>query len=186
MAALINAPLVPFKRLMVHLVLLIQSIFAFCLDPNNNNLFPLTVFLSLERDLSALLLALGVGQRQPDVDRAEGRQVPQSEVGGVSLHGQALPDGGVVAPTAPCWHGVAVAEGQGVGVTAGEVVAQGLPLEGQLPRLDLCSGQAPQGPHGFWGDGEQTVGQDRIKRTPKNLLSAYQQVTVSTSNTYIY
>lgn len=116
---------------------------------------PLTVFLSLEGDLSALLLAFWIGQRQSDVDRAEGWQVSQGEVRGVTIHGQALPDGGVVPSAASCWHGVAVAQGQGVGVTAGEVVAQRLPLEGQLPGLDLWGCQTPQGTHGLW-EGQET------------------------------
>lgn len=55
----------------------------------------------------------------------------------VMIHGQALSNSGVVPSAAPCRHGVAVAQGQGVGVTPGEVVAERLPLKGQLPRLDL-------------------------------------------------
>lgn len=110
---------------------------------------PLTVFFGLEGDLSALLLPFRVGQSQPDVNRAERREVSQREVRCVAFHGQALSDGGVVPSAAPSWHGVAVAQRQGVGVTAGEVVAQGLPLEGQQPWLDFCSCQTPQGTHGL-------------------------------------
>lgn len=71
------------------------------------------------------------------MDRTEGRQVPQGEVRRVAIHGQTLSNGGIVPSAAPCWHGVTVAQGQGVGVAAGEVVAQWLPLKDQLPRLDL-------------------------------------------------
>ena len=133
----------------------------------------LTVFLGLEGDLTAFLLALGVGQRQPHVHGPEGRQVAQREMGRVALNGQAFPHGGVVprthrtataaattaaavdaaaaaggsAPT--CGHGVTVAEGDAVAVATGQVVAEGLPLQGQLPRLDLRGGEAAQGPHGL-------------------------------------
>lgn len=110
----------------------------------------LTVLLRLEGDLLALLLAFRVGQRQPHLDGAEGRQVAQREVRRVALHGQTLSDRGVVAAAAPRRHGVAVAQRQGVGVAAGEVVAQRLPLERQLARLDLGGGQTPQGTYGLW------------------------------------
>lgn len=110
---------------------------------------PLTVFLRLEGDFLTLLLAFGVGQSQTYVDGTEGRQVPQCEVRCVAIHRQTLPDCGIVPSVAPCWHGVAVAQGQGVGVAAGEVVAQRLPLKGQLARLDLRCRQTPQGAHGL-------------------------------------
>lgn len=83
------------------------------------------------------------------MDRTERWQVSQGEVRCVTIHGQALSDSGVVPSAASCWHGIAVAQGQGVGVTAGEVVAQRLPLKGQLPGLDLCSCKTSQGTHGL-------------------------------------
>ena len=126
----------------------------------------LTVLLGLEGDLAALLLAFGVGQRQPHVHGPKGWQVAQGEVGGVAFDGQALAHRGVVpqadgtsaadntadtaatgSTAATRGHGVAVAEGDAVAVAAGEVVAQGLPLQRQLPRQDLGGGQATQGPH---------------------------------------
>lgn len=110
----------------------------------------LTVLLRLEGHLLALLLALGVGQRQPHLDGAERRQVAQREVRRVALHRQTLPHRGVVAAAASRRHGVAVAQRQGVGVAAGEVVAQRLPLQGQLPWLDLGGRQTPQGTNGLW------------------------------------
>lgn len=112
-------------------------------------MWTLTVFLRLKGDLFALLLALRVGQRQPHLDGAERRQVPQREVRRVAVHRQTLPDRGVVTYVASRRHGVAVAQGQGVGVAAGEVVAERLPLERQLARLDLRGRETPQGTHGL-------------------------------------
>lgn len=113
-------------------------------------MWTLTVFLRLESHLLALLLALGVSQCQAHLDGTERRQVPQCEVRRVVVHGQTLSDRGVVSSAAPCWHGVAVAQGQGVGVAAGEVVAQRFPLQRQLSWLDLRGRQTAQGAHRFW------------------------------------
>lgn len=93
-------------------------------------------------------------------------------MGGVAVHGQALSDGGVVPAAAPRRHGVAVAQGQGVGVAAGEVVAERLPLEGQLPGLDLGGRQTPQGAHGLWGGGGGEAKHASVKSKTTSSCSA--------------
>lgn len=111
--------------------------------------FLLTVLLRLEGDLSAFLLALWIGQWQSDVDAVVRRKIAQREPGGVVLHRQTLPHRGVVASTSS-YSGVAVAQGHRVGVAAGQVEGQVLPLQGQLPGLDVCGRQAAQSAHGLW------------------------------------
>ena len=120
----------------------------------------LTVLLGLEGDLSALFLPLWVGQWQTDMDAVVGWQITQREARGVVLHCQALAHGGVVAPAASrC--GVAVTQGHWVGVAACQVERQVLPLQGQLPGLDICGHEAPQWTHRLWEGGrlktEETI-----------------------------
>jgi len=81
------------------------------------------------------------------VDVLVGQQVFDGVAVGVALHLHAFPEGLVVAGA----HGIAVAERDGVGVAAGQVVAQRLPLQRQLPGLDFGESQAFGGPHGLCG-----------------------------------
>lgn len=106
----------------------------------------LTIFICLEGDLLALLASLGVCEDQTHVDIPEGQQVLDGVAAGTPLHLHALPDGLIVA--AP--QGVVIAEGHSIGVTTCHIVAQGLPLQGQLASLDLCKRQAFGGSHGLW------------------------------------
>lgn len=111
-----------------------------------NCLLRLTVLVGLERDLSALLLPLWVGQWQTDMDAVVGWQITQREAWGVVFYCQALAHSGVVASAASC-RGVSVTKGHRVGVAACQVERQILPLQRQLPGLDICSNEAPQGTH---------------------------------------
>lgn len=83
------------------------------------------------------------------MDGVVGWQIAQREARGVVLHCQALTHGGVVA-SAAARRGVAVAQGHWVGVAARQVERQTLPLQGQLPGLDVCGHQASQRTHGLW------------------------------------
>lgn len=107
----------------------------------------LTILIRLEYHLLALLATLGVGEDELDVDVLVGQEVFDGVAVGVPLHLHALPEGLVVAGA----HEIAVAERDGVGVTAGQVVAQWLPLQRQLSGLDFRERQAFGGPHGLWG-----------------------------------
>lgn len=127
------------------------------------NLLPgLTVLLSLEGDLSALFLPLWVGQWQTDMNAMVWWQIPQCEAWGIVFHCQALSHGGVVA-SAASRRGVAVAQGHWVGVAACQIERQNLPLQGQLPGLDICGCEAPQCTHGLWEGG-------RLKKKKKKKI----------------
>lgn len=121
----------------------------------------LTILVRLEYHLLALLATLGVGEDELDVDVLVGQEVFDGVAVGVPLHLHALPESLVVAGA----HEIAVAERDGVGVTAGQVVAQWLPLQRQLSGLDFGESQAFGGPHGLWvgsRDGERRVMKQNI------------------------
>lgn len=122
----------------------------------------LTVFLSLEGDLSALFLSLRVCQWQTDMEAVVGWQIAQCEAWSVVFHCQALAHSGVVA-SATSRRGVAVAQGHWVGVAACQVERQILPLQGQLPGLDICGCEAPQCTHGLWEGGRLKKGGKKNK-----------------------
>ena len=114
----------------------------------------LTIFICLEGDLLALLAPLRVCENQPHVDIPEWQQVLDGVAAGTPLHLHTLPDGLVVAAT----QGVAIAKGHSIGVTTRDIVAQGLPLQGQLASLDLGKSQAFGGPRGLWRHRKQEEG----------------------------
>lgn len=127
-----------------------------------NFLLRLTVLVGLKRDLSALFLPLWVGQWQTDMDAVVGWQITQREAWGVVFHCQALAYGGVVA-SAASRRGVAVAQGHWVGVATCQVERQILPLQGQLPGLDVCGNEAPQCTHWLWEGG-------RLEKKRKEII----------------
>lgn len=82
------------------------------------------------------------------MDVLVGQQIFDGVAVGVPLHLHTLLEGLVVATA----HEVAVAQGHGVGVAAGQVVAQRLPLQRQLSGLDFRESQAFGGSHGLCGE----------------------------------
>lgn len=111
----------------------------------------LTVLVRLEGDLLALFAPLGVREHQAHVNIPVGQQVLDGVAAGAPLHPHALPHRLVVAAA----QDVVVAQGHGVGVAARDIVAQWLPLQGQLAGLDLRERQAFGGPHGLWNPGKE-------------------------------
>lgn len=114
----------------------------------------LTIFVCLEGDLLALLAPLRVCEDQTHVDVPEWQQILDGVAADTPLHLHALPDGLVVAAT----QRVVIAEGHSIGVATRHVVAQGLPLQGQLASLDLSKSQAFGGPRGLWRHRKQREG----------------------------
>lgn len=84
------------------------------------------------------------------MDVLVGQQVFDGVAVGVPLHLHTLLEGLVVAAA----HKVAVAQGHGVGVAAGQVVAQRLPLQCQLSGLDFRESQTFGGSHRLCGGRE--------------------------------
>lgn len=114
----------------------------------------LTIFVCLEGDLLALLAPLRVGENQTHVDTPERQQILDGVAAGTPLHLHTLSDGLVVAAT----QGVVIAKGHSIGVTTCDIVAQGLPLQGQLASLDLSKSQAFGSPRGLWKHRKQGEG----------------------------
>lgn len=103
----------------------------------------LTVLLRLDDGLVALFAPLGVGEDHLQADVGVGWQVSHHVSGGFGVHLQAV-------GFALVWGFVVViADGDVEGVTAGDVVAQRLPVHGDKARLRLCDLQTLGGPHGL-------------------------------------
>lgn len=111
----------------------------------------LTILISLNFQLSALLDTLQVAQHQLDTEVSERRQV----VDGV-LRIAAL---GVITNFLPGFlfaaHPGAVLDGQVVAVAAGHIVAQRFPTHCHLFGLDVHHFQLPWPVHGLWRDGQR-------------------------------
>lgn len=118
------------------------------MDSDSARALLLTVLLGLKADLLPFLLALRVGERQAYLDGVIRGQISESEAWSVVLHGQAFSDRGVVPAAAPCGR-VAVAQGDGVRMAAGQVEGRRLPQQVQLTGLDLRSPEITQRPHGL-------------------------------------
>lgn len=106
----------------------------------------LTIFVCLEGDLLALLAPLRVREDQTHMDVSEWQQILNGVAADTLLHLHTFSDGLVVTAT----QRVVIAEGHSIGVATRHVVAQGLPLQGQLASLDLSKSQAFGGPRGLW------------------------------------
>lgn len=114
----------------------------------------LTIFICLEGDLLALLAPLRVRENQTHVDVPERQQILDGVAAGAPLRLHTFPDGLVVAAA----QGVVITKGHSIGMTTRDVVAQGLPLQGQLASLDLSKRQAFGGPRGLWRHRKQGKG----------------------------
>lgn len=97
--------------------------------PNQPTPAQLTILLSLHHQLLAFHSALGVGEGQPQPDGHEGPKPTQGVVGGGLDELLCLEFLQV--------EGVLVVHGEVVAVAASDGVAEGLPLQRQLPRANV-------------------------------------------------